>query len=229
MTTVSANLEQNRKAKESVVTEIKERLSRAKSVVLVDARGLTVAEDTNLRKSLRKVGNIDYKVYKNSMTAFAIEGTDFAGLKEYLAGPTAIAFSYEDATAAAAQISKHLKAMPSLEFKASAMDGEVYDAAKTKAIADIPSREVLISKLLGSLKSPLSSFARVINAIAEKSPEEAAAAVAAPAEAPAAEAAPVEEVATAEAAPAEEPAAEAPAEEPVAEAPAEEPEAPAAE
>jgi len=165
------NLERNRAAKQVVVDEIKEKLDRTKSVVLVDARGLTVEQDTLLRKALRKTGGVDYKVYKNTMVNFAIQGTAFEGLKEYLHGPTAVAFSYDDATGAAAAISKHLKAMPNLEFKASAIDGEVYDAAKTKAIADIPSREVLISKLLGSFKSPLSSFARVINAIAEEKGE----------------------------------------------------------
>jgi len=196
---ISANLEKNRKAKEVVVDELREKIGRAKSVVLVDSRGLTVEQDTILRKSLRKAGGIDYKVYKNSMMAFAIEGTEFAGLKDYLAGPTAVAFSYEDATAAAAQISKNLKAMPNLEFKASAIDGEVYDAEATKAIADIPSREVLISRLLGSFKSPMSSFARVINAIVEKDPS---AAEALAAEAPVAEAAPAEaEAPAAEAAP----------------------------
>jgi len=162
------NLEKNRAAKQVVVDEIREKLEKTKSLVLVNARGLTVEQDTTLRKSLRKAGGIDYKVYKNTMVNFAIEGTAFEGLKEYLSGPTALAFSYEDATAAAAAISKHLKTMPKLEFKASAIDGEIYDAAKTKAIADIPSREVLISKLLGSFKSPMASFARVINAVAEE-------------------------------------------------------------
>ena len=162
------NLERNRKAKEAVVDEIRERLGRAKSVVLVNSRGLTVAQDTILRKTMRKAGGVEYKVYKNSMINFAIEGTQFAGLKDYLKGPTAVAFSYEDATAAAAAIAKNLKAMPVLEFKASAIDGEIYDADKTKAIAEIPSREVLLSRLLGSFKSPMASFARVINAIAEE-------------------------------------------------------------
>ena len=166
--TLPANLERNRQAKQTVISEIREKLERAKSVVLVDSRGLTVAQDTALRKAMRKNGGIDYKVYKNSMLNFAIEGTNFEGLKDYLAGPTAVAFSYDDATAAAATISKQLKGMPALEFKASAIDGEVYDAASTKAIAEIPPREVLISKLLGSFKSPMSSFARVINAVAEE-------------------------------------------------------------
>lgn len=165
------NLERNRKTKEAVVEEIRGKLSRTKSVVLVCARGLTVTQDTTIRKSLRKVGGIDYKIYKNSMINFAIKGTDFAGLKEYLFGPTAVLFSYDDATTAAAAISKNLKAMPALEFKASAIDGEIYDAKATKAIAEIPSREVLLSRLLGSFKSPMASFARVINAIAEKGEE----------------------------------------------------------
>jgi len=200
------NLERNRTAKHVVVDEIREKLSRSKSIVLVDSRGLTVEQDTILRKSLRKAGGIEYKVYKNSMINFAVEGTEFEGIKEYLAGPTTVAFSYEDATAAAGQINKHLKAMPTLEFKASAMEGTVYDAAKTKLIAEIPSKDELLSRLLGSLKSPMASFARVINAIAEKdgggnaaeAPAEAVA-EAAP-EAPAVEEAPVEEAPAAEAA-----------------------------
>ena len=205
-----SNLDNNREAKQVVVNELKDRLSRAKSIVLLDACGLTVSQDTTLRNAFRKAGNIDYKVYKNTMINFAVEGTEFEGIKEYLEGPTAVAFSYEDATAAAAQVSKQLKDMPKLEFKASVVEGVVYDADATKAIADIPSRDVLIAKLLGSFKSPLSSFARVINAIAEKGGEAAPAPAAeeAPAEAPVVEAvpeaAPVEEApAAAEPAPAE--------------------------
>ena len=127
------------------------------------------------------------------MVNLAVEGTDFEGVREYLAGPTTIAFSYEDATAAAAQINKLLKSMPTLEFKASSMDGNVYDAAKTKLIAEIPSKDVLLSRLLGSLKSPMSSFARLVKAIADEKGggETPAADAEAPvAEAPAAEAAP---------------------------------------
>jgi len=165
-----SNLENNRVAKQVVVDEIKERLERTKSIVLINARGLSVGQDNTLRKALRKAGGIDYKVYKNTMMERAIEGTAFAGLKEYLEGPTAVAFSYEDATAAAGQISKLLKGMPILEFKASAIDGEIYDASATKAIAEIPSREVLLSRLLGSFNSPMASFARLIKAIAEKDP-----------------------------------------------------------
>ncbi len=153
--------------KEIVVNEIKDKLQKAKSVVLVDARGLTVENDTALRKSLRKA-SVDYKVYKNSMINFAIKGTPFEGLEGFLAGPTAVAISYEDPVAAAKVISKESKAMPKLEFKAGVVDNVVYDAVGIKAIADIPPREELLSKLLGSFKSPMASFARVVQAIADK-------------------------------------------------------------
>ena len=208
-----SNLDKNRQAKNVVITELKDKISRAKSIVLIDACGLTVEQDTVLRSSLRKAGGIDYKVYKNSMINFAIDGTEFEGIRPYLAGPTAVAFSYEDATAAASQVSTQIKTMPLLEFKASVIEGVVYDAEGTKVIADIPSKDVLISRLLGSFKSPMASFARVINAIAEKDPSEAAPAAEVPA--PAAEEAPVAEAApVAEEAPAEEaaPTEEAPAE-----------------
>jgi large subunit ribosomal protein L10 len=158
--------------KQVVVDEIKEKLAKASSVVLVDARGLTVEQDTALRKTLREA-SVDYKVYKNTMMNFAIKDTAFEGLKDYLSGPSAMAVSYGDATLAARIISKQLKPMPALEFKAGVVEGVVYDANGIKAIADIPSREELLSKLLGSFKNPMSGFARVINAIAEKQGETA--------------------------------------------------------
>jgi len=158
--------------KQEVIDEIRGKIGKAKSMVLLDARGLTVEQDTVLRKTLREAG-IDYKVYKNTMINFAVEGTWTEGLKEYLAGPTTVAFSYEEATLAAALINKQFKAMPKLEFKAGVIDGVVYDANGMKIIAEIPPREVLISRLLGSFKSPMSSFARVINAIAENKQETA--------------------------------------------------------
>jgi large subunit ribosomal protein L10 len=157
----------NLEKKQAVVNEIKDKLSRTKSVVLVDARGLTVLQDTSLRKTLREAG-VDYKVYKNSLVELAVAGTDYEPLKQYLAGPTAAAFSYEDATTAASLISKQLTGMPKLEFKAGLIEGTLYDAAGMKAVADIPPREVLLSRLLGSFKSPMSSFARVIDQIAQK-------------------------------------------------------------
>ena len=153
--------------KQVVVSEIKEKLSRASSIVLVDSRGLSVEQDTVLRKKLREEG-VDYKVYKNTMIRFAVEGTDFEPITPHLAGPTVLAISYDDATAAARVISGEKKAMPILEFKAAVIDSVLYDAKGVAAIANIPSREVLLGKLLGSLKSPIASFARVLNAIAEE-------------------------------------------------------------
>ena len=152
--------------KKVIVDEIKQKLEKASSVVVVNARGLTVEQDTILRKSLREAG-VDYKVYKNTMVRFAIKDTQFEGLEPYLEGPSTFAFSYEDATAAASILSKTAKEVQVLEFKAG-------DAEGMKAIAEIPSREVLLSKLLGSFKSPVSSFARVIKQIAEKNGEQAA-------------------------------------------------------
>ncbi len=154
-------------AKQVVVNEIKDKLSRAASVVVADARGLTVEQDTALRKSLREAG-VDYKVYKNTMVTLAVKDTPFEGLAQYLEGPSAFAFSYGEATTAAAILDKAVKNLENLEFKASVIENTVYDAAGTKAIAGIPSREVLLSRLLGSFKSPMSSFARVIKQVAEK-------------------------------------------------------------
>lgn len=153
--------------KQVVVNEIKEKLSKAASVVVVNARGLTVDEDTKLRKTLREAG-VDYKVYKNTMVTLAVKDTDFEGLAKYLEGPSTFAFSYGDATTAAGILNTAAKDNKNIEFKAGIIEGVVYDAEGMKAVAGIPSREVLLSKLLGSFKSPMSSFARVIKQIAEK-------------------------------------------------------------
>ena len=158
--------------KQVVVNEIKEKLERATSAVLVDARGLTVEQDTALRKSLREAG-VDYKVYKNTMMNFAVEGTQFEGLKDYFEGPSAIAVCYDDPTVAAGIMSKFMKNAKNLEFKAGVIDGVCYDAKGMTAVAEIPSRDVLLSRLLGSFQSPMASFARVIKAIAEKDGEAA--------------------------------------------------------
>jgi len=157
--------------KQVVVQEIRDKVERSKSMVLVDSRGLTVLQDTALRKALRDAG-VDYKVYKNTMINFAIQGTDSEALAPYLEGPTAVAFCYDDATKAASVINKQLKDMPNLEFKAGVVEGTLYDAAGMVKIADIPSREVLLSRLLGSFKSPVSSFARVLNSLAEEKNKE---------------------------------------------------------
>ena len=159
--------------KQPIVAEISEVIKDAQSVVLVDYRGLTVEEDTALRKQLREAG-VNYKVYKNTLMNFAFKGTDFEALAPYLNGPSAIAVSTDDATAPARIIAEFAKKAKNLEIKAGVVEGDLYDAKGMQAIAAIPSRDVLISKLLGSLQSPITNFARVIKQIAEKDGEVAA-------------------------------------------------------
>ena len=156
--------------KKPVVEEISELLNGAATAVVVDYRGLTVAEDTELRKQLREAGVV-YKVYKNTMINFAIKDTEFADLAQHLEGPTAIAVCKDDATAAARVLAKFAKTAEALEIKGGVVDGTYYDAVGIGQIASIPSREVLISKLLGSMQSPITNFARVIKQIAEKNEE----------------------------------------------------------
>lgn len=153
--------------KQPIVQAIAEDIKDAQSVVLVDYRGLTVAQDTELRKQLREAGVI-YKVCKNTMMKRAFEGTDFAGLEEYLEGPSAMVVSKDDATAPARIICKFAKTAEALEVKAGVVEGTVYDAAGITELSKIPSREELLSKLLGSLQSPITNLARVLNQIAEQ-------------------------------------------------------------
>ncbi len=153
--------------KQPIVDEIKELLDGAKAAVLVDYRGLTVEQDTKLRKNLREA-NVQYKVYKNTLINFAVKGTEFEELSKHLEGPTAIAISKEDATAPARILFNFSKEADALELKAGVVDGTYYDENGIKVIATIPSREELLSKLLGSMQSPITNFARVIKQIAEK-------------------------------------------------------------
>ncbi len=173
--------------KKPIVDEISAHIKDAQSVVLVDYRGLTVEQDTQLRKKLREEG-IVYKVYKNTFMNFAFKGTDCEGLAPYLEGPSAVAISSEDATAPARVLAEFAKTADKLEIKAGVVEGTVYDAKGMASIASIPSREVLISRLLGSMQSPITNFAVVMKQLAEKGGASACEATAAPAEAPAAEA-----------------------------------------
>ena len=173
--------------KQPVIQEISENVKDAQSVVVVDYRGLTVAEDTQLRRELREAG-VTYKVYKNTMMNFAFKDTDFESLSDVLEGPSAIAISKEDATAPAIVLAKFAKDAPALEIKAGVVEGTYYDADGMKAIASVPSREELLSKLLGSIQSPIANFARVLKQIAENGGAADASADDAKAEAPAEEA-----------------------------------------
>ena len=153
--------------KKPIVEEISANIKDAQSVVIVDHRGLTVAEDTELRKQLREAG-ITYKVYKNTMMNFAFKGTDCEGLTEYLEGPSAIAISRDDATAPARILCKFAKTAKALEIKGGVVEGSVYDSKGIEAISNVPSREELLGKLLGSIQSPITNLARVLNQIAEQ-------------------------------------------------------------
>ena len=186
--------------KKPIVEEISASVKDAQSVVLVDYRGLTVEQDTELRKQLREAG-ITYKVYKNTMMNFAFKGTDFESLTTYLTGPSAVAISKEDATAPARVLCKFAKTANALEVKGGIVEGVVYDAKGIENISKIPSREELLSKLLGSIQSPITNFARVMNQLAEKGgASESAAETPAEEAAPAAEAPAEAEAPTAEAA-----------------------------
>lgn len=160
--------------KRPVVEEISNLISDAVSVVLVNYSGLTVAQDTELRRNLRESGVV-YKVYKNTMMNFAFKGTPCEELCKNLEGTNAIAVSRDDATAPARVLAKFAKTAPKLELVAGCVEGAYYDKAGVEALSAIPSREELLGKLLGSIQSPITNFARVLNQIAESKGGEAAA------------------------------------------------------
>ncbi len=168
--------------KQVVVNEIKDKLDKAQGVVLVSGRGLTVAQDTEMRKAMREAG-VDYKVYKNTMVNFAIKDTVFEPLAQHLEGPTAVAISYDDATSGARVLDKFVAQYDVLNYKGGVIEGRYYNDQEMVAIGKIPAKDVLLSRLLGSWKSPMSSFARVVKEIAKKNGGEAPAEAAA--EAPA--------------------------------------------
>ena len=153
--------------KQPIVEQISEAIKDSKAIVIVDYRGLTVEQDTALRREFREAG-VNYKVFKNTMMRRAFEGTDYAQLDAFLEGPSAIAIVKDDVTSPARIIAKNQKTMKALEFKAGVVEGNLYDAAQLKELADIPSKEVLISRLLGSMQSPIANLARVLDQIAEK-------------------------------------------------------------
>lgn len=153
--------------KQPIVDEISMNVKDADAVVLVNYLGITVAGDTALRKELREAG-ITYKVYKNTMMNFAFKGTEFEPLCAHLHGANAIAISKDDATAPARIIKKHLKANPTIHMIGGIVEGKYYDENQVQTLADIPGREVLLGRLLGSMQSPVANFARVIKQIAEK-------------------------------------------------------------
>lgn len=156
--------------KKPVVEEISNIIDGAQCVLLVNYSGLTVEQDTVLRKELRESG-VQYKVYKNRMMNLAFQGTACESLCKHLEGTNALAVSATDATAPARIMAKYAKQFPKLELVAGVVEGNYNDQKAMQAIADIPSREVLLGRLLGSMQSPVANFARVIKQIAEKDAE----------------------------------------------------------
>ena len=156
--------------KQPIVDEIKAHVDGAQTAVILNYSGVTVEQDTKLRKAMREAG-ITYKVYKNTLMKRAFVGTEFEALNESLEGPNAIAISKEDATAPARLVAKFAKEIPNLEMVAGVVEGQFYDAKGMQAISQIPGREELIGRLLGSMQSPIANFARVIKQIAEKDAE----------------------------------------------------------
>ena len=164
-------LEQKQKA----VAELAEQIKNSVSGVLVNYQGITVEDDTAMRKALREAG-VRYSVVKNTLTGRACEMVGYGDMKQYLNGMTAIAISENDAIAPAKVLKKFADQVESFQILAGYLDGAVIDAATVNALADIPSKETLIAKFLGSIQSPVYGFAYAIQAIIDKNGEEAPAA-----------------------------------------------------
>ncbi len=165
----NAILEQKKQA----VAELAEKIRNSVSGVLVNYQGITVEDDTAMRKALREAG-VKYMVVKNTLTGRACDEVGFGDMKQYLNGMTAIAISNEDAVAPAKVLKKYADKVESFQILAGYVDGAVIDAKTVGELADIPSRETLIAKFLGSIQSPLYGLAYALQAIADKQPEEAA-------------------------------------------------------
>lgn len=159
--------------KSQIVTEIADKFKGSISAVVVDYRGLTVAQVTELRKQLREAG-VEFKVYKNTLTRRAVEIAELTDLNDSLTGPNAIAFSANDAVAPAKIINDFAKKNDKLEIKAGVIEGQVVDAEGVKAIAELPSREGLLSMLLSVLQAPIRNFALATKAVADQKEEQSA-------------------------------------------------------
>ncbi|MFJ5625166.1 50S ribosomal protein L10 [Peribacillus loiseleuriae] len=166
---MSAIIEQ----KVQIVNEITEKFKASQSTVVVDYRGLSVSELTELRKQLREAG-VEFKVYKNSMTRRAVEAAELVALNESLTGPNAIAFSTEDVIAPAKILNDFAKKHEALEIKAGVIEGNVATAEEIKALAELPSREGLLSMLLSVLQAPIRNLALVTKAVADQKEEQGA-------------------------------------------------------
>ena len=161
--------------KKAVVADLSDKMSRAASGVLVKYQGITVADDTKLRADLRKAG-VEYAVIKNSLIGRAAEIAGLGEIKGELEGMNALAISYDDPIAPAKVLKEYAEKIESFEILAGYLDGKVVDKATVEQLADIPSKEVLIAKLLGSIKSPLYGLAYALQAVVDRDGEAAPAA-----------------------------------------------------
>ena len=161
--------------KQAVVADLAERLKNSPAGVVVNYQGITVEDDTKMRKALREAG-VSYMVLKNSLTGRACDEVGLSDMKQYLTGMTAIAIANEDAVAPAKVLKEYAEKIESFNILAGYLDGKVVDEATVKQLADIPSKEVLIAKLLGSIKSPLYGLAYALQAVVDKDAEAAPAA-----------------------------------------------------
>jgi large subunit ribosomal protein L10 len=151
-----------RESKQQIVAEIKEKLSKASSVILTDYRGLNVAEITELRSILRDAG-VEYKVAKNTLTLIAARDSGLEDLEKYLEGPTALAFGMQDPVAPAKLLSKFAKTHKNLEIKGGVLEGQVIDIEGVKNLADLPPREVLLAQVFAGMKAPISGIVNVLS------------------------------------------------------------------
>ncbi len=155
------------KLKEQQVAEYAEKFGKAKSVVLVDYRGLNVAEDTSMRSELRKA-NVEYKVVKNRLILRAFVNAGYQGFDSVLEGPTAIAVSYDDAVAPAKIIVDNVKKTNKITVKGGVVEGKIMDAQGITKVASIPAKPVLVAQLLGMLQTPVRGLAVALSEIAKK-------------------------------------------------------------
>ena len=167
--------------KQAIVADLAEQLKNSPAGVVVNYQGITVDADTKMRKALREAG-VKYMVMKNSLTGRACEEVGLGDMKQYLTGMTAIAIGTTAPIAPAKVLKEYAEKVESFQILAGYLDGAVVDAATVNTLADIPSKEVLIAKFLGSIKSPLYSFAYAIQAVIDKGEDAAPAAAEAPAE-----------------------------------------------
>lgn len=156
--------------KKLVVAEIADKLQRSKTTVVADYRGLTVKQTNELRKQLREEG-VEFQVLKNTLTRRATEQVGLGELNEHLVGPSVVAFSYDDVVAPARILHKFAKDNKALEIKGGVVEGKVVSLDEIKALADLPSREGLLSMLLSVLQAPVRNFALAVKAVAEKDGE----------------------------------------------------------